>query len=90
MNDDHDHTTIPRSLRFKSSQGTNQNHTYIDPSLFSDFSAQNSLKKGATQSSTNKTDFTKHLKANPGVGLYHLPSIWEKQWTDLILLIWIL
>jgi hypothetical protein len=49
----------------------------VDPSFLSDFSPR--LKgKGATQSSTNKTDFTKHLKANPGVGEYHLPSIWEK------------
>jgi hypothetical protein len=76
MHDDYDHTTIPRSKRFNSSRAPNPNHSYIDPTLFSDFSAQNALKKGATQSSSNKTDFTKHLKANPGVGLYHLPSIW--------------
>jgi len=46
----------------------NDHISYVDPSLISDFSPRTNMRKGATQSSTNKTDFTKHLKANPGVG----------------------
>jgi hypothetical protein len=53
--------------------------SYIDPSFLSDFSPANKLRKGATQSSGNRNDFTKHLKEYPGVGEYHLPSIWERK-----------
>jgi hypothetical protein len=44
----------------------NANISYIDPALISDFSPKS--KKGTTQGSSNKTDFTKPSKLNPGVG----------------------
>lgn len=46
---------------------------------------------------SQKVDFTKPYKQNPGPGQYHLPSIWEKYWfskhgilmnNDIINLIW--
>lgn len=69
--------SIPRSKRFADPRDVNANISYIDPALLSDFSPKN--KRGATQTSSSKTDFTKPSKLNPGVGEYHLPSIWEKK-----------
>jgi hypothetical protein len=57
----------------------NQNVSYIDPALLSDFAVSPRQKKVGTQSSTYKIDFTKGLRDNPGVGEYQLPSIWQKK-----------
>jgi hypothetical protein len=59
--------SIPRSKRFSEPKGMNEQVSYLDPDLLSDFSSKKKAR-GATQSSTNKTDFTKMLKGNPGVG----------------------
>ena len=59
---------MPKSKRFSERKDINDQISYIDPSIYSDFSPQHRVYKGATQSTSLKTDFTKHLKANPGVG----------------------
>ena len=34
--------------------------------------------KGTSMGIGEKTDFTKEVKTNPGVGNYQLPSIWDR------------
>jgi hypothetical protein len=37
--------------------------------------------KGASIGKGQKHDFTTLQKQNPGVGVYHLPSIWDRYWS---------
>lgn len=45
--------------------------------MLSDFSPKRK-NRGASISTTEKYDFTRRYKGNPGVGDYHLPSIFDK------------
>ena len=42
----------------------------------SDF--ENKINKGAFIGYGNKSDFTKIVQRNPGVGRYQIPSLWDK------------
>jgi len=65
---DYQDTKIPREKRFRQEKPFTNQMTVIDPSFLSDFSPPRQLKKGATQSSGNRNDFTRHSKDHPGVG----------------------
>ena len=65
-----------KSPRFEEVKANSPKISYIDPEKSSEFS--NRKTKGWHIGKTNKSDFTTQFKHNPGVGQYHLPSIWSK------------
>jgi hypothetical protein len=49
--------------------------SYLGPDSLSEFSPK-AKRKEKDFTTTDKVDFTKGLRHNPGVGDYNLPSIW--------------
>ena len=49
--------------------------SYVGQDFGSDFTRKGRVKS-IDITTSNRTDFTKQFKQNPGIGQYHLPSIW--------------
>ena len=57
----------------------NDRVTYLgDRSFEFQYPATKKHYRGASMGLGRKTDFTKEVKENPGVGNYQLPSIWDR------------
>lgn len=82
MTNGYNEIIFSRAKRFSEPKYVNPYISYSDPAKQSDFSPENKNgyhhRKGPDISLSNKYDFTKQYKNNPGVGQYRLPSIWDK------------
>lgn len=72
---------MPSEERFKSYvDKQNTNVSYIKERNGMDFLDPHAKAyyKGASIGVGNKSDFTNQYRSNPGVGVYNLPSIWDR------------
>jgi hypothetical protein len=78
----HNHNIfIPTEKRFSDySDKQNQRISYLSDRDDFDFKEKHSKNyyKGAAIGVGDKFDFTHVFKQNPGVGVYNLPSIWDR------------